>query len=85
MFVAVLCFIIPASCQVSAQSQNERSSLELAHLKAAEERNELMLERVKKFCQEHKGVKSLQRTVADAQGFMVDPDHKLAFCRHGKE
>ena len=61
-----------------------RQQLEDKHLEEAYERNQAIRESVKKFCLEHGHLKSLQRNFKDTLTLMVDMDHKLAYCRHGK-
>ena len=75
----------PRSGYIDAKFETERTSDYVGrHLREAEERSERIKERISEFCRNRGFVKSLQRRVSDAYMFMVDPDHKVAYCRHGK-
>ena len=49
------------------------------------QRNLRTKRRIKEFCDSHAGQnRGLRRRVQDAAKFVLDKEHKLGFCRHGK-
>ena len=62
----------------------QRHQMEESHLVEAKERSLQTKAKVQAFCNNHDQLKSLQRSLKDTDNFMVDADHKLAYCRHGK-
>ena len=76
---------LPLKGYLDGEFDSQKVKLEEKHLEEAIKRNQEIKQRVKKVCEKHSKDRRLwSRKVASANGFLVDMDHKLGFCRHGK-